>query len=110
MANTALTVSPVSNNRAVRPRIAFSTATLPGLIQRYCEAAEVVPFFPEPSLLRLALDDKARHDHTIFFLQQGAKAMNVLECLEAGDIDALNHARTVITGMVRDLYRQAETV
>ena len=109
MAIQAIATIPVSGNIAVRPRVRISTATLPGLIQSYCDAAEVIPHFhPEPGLLRLALDDQAGHEQAIFLLQQGAKAMNALECLEDGGIEALDYARTLITGMVRDLYRHAE--
>ena len=109
MAINSVAVIPTIGNIAARPSITISTAVLPGLIQCYCEAREVLPhFMPDPGLLLTALDDKASYDRTIFCLQQGAKALNALECLEAGDTEALSHARTLISAMAHALYRQAE--
>ena len=109
MATQALAVISMSGNIVANPAIRFSTATLPGLIQSYCQAGEhLLAFYPQPEKLRVALDNPANQERVAFFLQQGAKALNALECLEDGEADALHYARILISGMVRDLYRRAE--
>jgi hypothetical protein len=109
MAYTTITTYTVDGNNAVRPKIRISTATLPGLIQTYAMAEELLPnFAANPDLLKAAMDDPARRDRATFFLQQAAKAVNALQCLEDGDGDALDYARTLITGMVCAMYQQAE--
>ena len=89
--------------------ITFSTATLAGLLQAYAQAEMVIPLFiPRPERIVAALDDASRYDNTVFLLQQGATALSILECLEGGDKDALEYARTLATGMAYSLYIRAE--
>jgi hypothetical protein len=86
--------------------IMISTATLPGLIQAYALAGEYLPYFcPQPEKLLKALEDSEKKDRAIFMLQKGSQALNCLECLEAEDLELL---KTYLTGLARDLFRQAE--
>ena len=104
------TLTPVTRENRSRIRtITFSTATLPGLLQAYASAEDSLTYFiAKPDRLRAALDNEARRDNAIFMLEQGAKALNALDCLNAGEEDNLEYARTIIAGMAYELYRQAE--
>ena len=104
------TLTPVTRENRSRIRtLTFSTATLPGLLQAYASAEDALAcFVAKPDRLRAALDNEVWRDNTIFMLQQGAKALNALECLKAGEEDDLKYARTLMAGMVYELFHQAE--
>ncbi|MDL2217003.1 hypothetical protein LJB81_04665 [Desulfovibrio sp. OttesenSCG-928-M14] len=113
MAETTVIISPVDGNDLDKFRIAgmlqFSTATLPGLLQAYAVAEQVLPYLcPRPNMVLDALEDPARRDRAIFLLQCGSKALKCIECLEEGDQDALDYLRTLLYGLTRTLYKEAE--
>ncbi len=116
MATHNVSGEPEESNTPVRRQgnhkrmITFSTATLPGLIQAYARAGEVLPFFnPHPDKLRAALEDATTRESTIFMLQRGATALNALDCLAEGTPESLAYMQTLLHGLIGDLYRKAET-
>lgn len=112
MADTPVIIPTTGNERprinlAGMPRI--STATLPDLVQTYCMAEDVLPYFSaNPDRLKNALDDPSRRNRTIATLQYGAKALSCLECLADGSPEALEYLETLLTGLTRDLFTAAE--
>ena len=87
----------------------FSTATLPGLVQSYVVAEQVLPFFTAmPERLDAALNHYASRDRSIFFLQKGAKVMNCLECLQDGRPEAVDYATMLLRSLACELFKEAE--
>lgn len=93
---------PVKKSRG----LIFSTATLAGLLQAHARAEDTLwGFTAKPDKIRASLENPATKDDAIFQLQQGSRALSILSCLEAGDHA---QARTYISGLAREAFKQAE--
>lgn len=86
----------------------FSTATVPGLIQAYAASEGYLPFYTRPERLKAALADPARVKGTIERLQQGARLLMRLDCLEDGSPEALESLRSQLRRLAMDAFRGAE--
>lgn len=86
----------------------FSTATVPGLLQAYAEAEKRLPFYTRPERLKAALADPATAKGAIGRLQQGARLLTCLNCLEDGTPEALEYMGILLRGLAMDTFRGAE--
>lgn len=90
------------------PLPTFSTATIQGLLQAYAEAENRLPFYARPERLRAALADSTNAKKVIGHLQQGARLLTCLDCLEDGHPEALEYMGTLLRGLAIEAFRDAE--
>lgn len=86
----------------------FSTATLPGLLQAYAASENYIPFHTRPERLKAALADSTNAKKVIGHLQQGARLLTCLDCLEDGHPEALEYMGTLLRGLAIEAFRDAE--
>lgn len=94
------------SNSLCRSVVSFSMATLPGLIQAYAEAERVLPgFYAQPEKLKAALSNPTTEKHTVESLRRGARLLNCLEILEAGDLEYLG---ILLRNLAYEAFRESE--
>lgn len=94
------------SNSLCRSVVSFSMATLPGLVQAYAEAERVLPgFYTQPEKLKAALSNPTTEKHTVESLRRGARLLNCLEILEAGDLEYLG---ILLRNLAYEAFRESE--